>query len=241
MPIDPDQGSTGGGTAVTVTGTNLGGATAVLFGYKQATITGNSATSVSVVSPSGAGVVETTVITPGGKSGAVPFHYTPPPVVVAVSPASGPVAGGSTITITGRNLGTAETVDFGGTAATPVVVDDSSLTVLTPAAAAGTVSLVVTTRGGIADASFSFVDPPTATGFAPLTGLPAGGTVVSITGGNLSTTTGVTFDDLPATFAVLSDTQVVALAPAHGPGTAAIEVTTTGGSDTAPGLFLYAL
>ncbi|WP_262003069.1 IPT/TIG domain-containing protein [Streptomyces sp. FIT100] len=46
MPIDPDQGSTGGGTAVTVTGTNLGGATAVLFGDKQATITGNSATSV---------------------------------------------------------------------------------------------------------------------------------------------------------------------------------------------------
>ncbi|UUN25250.1 IPT/TIG domain-containing protein [Streptomyces sp. FIT100] len=71
--------------------------------------------------------------------------------------------------------------------------------------------------------------------------MPAGGTVVSITGVNLSTTTGVTFDGAPATFGVLSDTQIVALAPQHGPGTVAIEVTTTGGSDTPLGLFLYVL
>lgn len=224
---------------MTFTGTGLGGATAVRFGDKPATITGNSATSVSVVPPSGAGVVEATVITPGGTSGPLPFHYIPPPVVVDVSPASGPVAGGSTITMAGRNLGTAESVDFGGTVVTPTVVDDSQVTVLTPATAAGTVPLVVTTRGGIAEASYGFVDPPTVTAFSPPSGLPAGGTLVSITGTNLSTPTGVTFDGLPATFAVLSDTQIAALAPAHELGTAAIVVTTTGGSDAAPGVFVY--
>ena len=37
MPISPDQGSTGGGTIVTVTGTNLTGASAVTFGTKPGT------------------------------------------------------------------------------------------------------------------------------------------------------------------------------------------------------------
>ncbi|MGP3967552.1 IPT/TIG domain-containing protein [Streptomyces sp. 6N223] len=53
MPISPNQGSTGGGTAVTITGTNLANASAVTFGTKPATITANTATSVSVLSPSG--------------------------------------------------------------------------------------------------------------------------------------------------------------------------------------------
>ncbi|WP_345672997.1 IPT/TIG domain-containing protein, partial [Streptomyces phyllanthi] len=44
MPISPNQGSTGGGTTVTITGTNLSGTTAVKFGSK-------SATSVTQVSP----------------------------------------------------------------------------------------------------------------------------------------------------------------------------------------------
>lgn len=34
MPISPNQGSTGGGTTVTITGTNLSGTTAVTFGTK---------------------------------------------------------------------------------------------------------------------------------------------------------------------------------------------------------------
>ncbi|WP_372500674.1 IPT/TIG domain-containing protein [Streptomyces meridianus] len=37
MPISLSQGSTGGGTLVTITGTNLSGTTAVRFGTKLAT------------------------------------------------------------------------------------------------------------------------------------------------------------------------------------------------------------
>lgn len=54
MPISPNQGSTGGGTTVTITGVNLANATAVKFGSKLATITANTPTSVTVGSPSGA-------------------------------------------------------------------------------------------------------------------------------------------------------------------------------------------
>ncbi|MFI7361073.1 IPT/TIG domain-containing protein [Streptomyces sp. NPDC050149] len=39
MPIGPNQGSTSGGTTVTITGVNLSGATAVHFGSRTATIT----------------------------------------------------------------------------------------------------------------------------------------------------------------------------------------------------------
>jgi hypothetical protein len=61
MPISPNQGSTGGGTVVTITGTNLSGASAVHFGTKLGTIT--AAHSVTVTSPSGAGTVPVTVTT----------------------------------------------------------------------------------------------------------------------------------------------------------------------------------
>lgn len=243
MPINPNQGSTGGGSVVILTGTHLADATAVRFGTKSATITANTDTSVSVLAPSGAGVVDTTVSTPGGTSNPVPFYYIPPPVIVDVSPSSGPVAGGATITVTGRGLATTTSVAFGATVVTPTVLSDSELTVVSPAHAAGVVSLVVTARGGTATASVSFivVGAPTVTGFSPLTGLPAGGTLVDITGTGLSTTTGVTFGGVPAVFAVLSSTRVAAIAPTHSLGAVSLAVTTTGGSATAPGVFVYLL
>ena len=54
---------------MTVTGTNFTGATAVRFGASNATeVTVNSATMITAKSPAGAGVVDVTVVTPGGTS-----------------------------------------------------------------------------------------------------------------------------------------------------------------------------
>ena len=48
MPISPNQGSTGGGTLVTITGTNLSNTSAVGFGAKPATnVTNVSPTQVT--------------------------------------------------------------------------------------------------------------------------------------------------------------------------------------------------
>jgi hypothetical protein len=149
MPISPNQGSTGGGTTVTITGTNLGGATAVHFGPKLATITADTPTSVPAVSPSGTGVVPVTVTTPGGTSNPLSFFYIGAPFKASLSPASGVTAGGNTATITGTGLFTATAVHFGAVSATPTVVSDSLLTVVVPAgAAAGSVGVSVTTAGG---------------------------------------------------------------------------------------------
>ncbi|WP_414718963.1 IPT/TIG domain-containing protein [Streptomyces sp.] len=52
-----------------------------------------------------------------------------------------PVAGGSTVTVSGRQLASASSVQFGGSTVTPTVVSDQELTVVSPAGAAG--------RGGV--------------------------------------------------------------------------------------------
>jgi hypothetical protein len=67
--VEPNHGSPGGGTAVTITGTGFTGATAVKFGSTNAqSFTVNSETSISAVSPKGKGTVDVTVTTPAGTS-----------------------------------------------------------------------------------------------------------------------------------------------------------------------------
>ena len=67
--ISPTSGPAGGGTPVTVTGTNFTGATAVHFGSTAASsFTVNSAVSISTTSPAGTGLVDVTVTTPAGTS-----------------------------------------------------------------------------------------------------------------------------------------------------------------------------
>ncbi|HLG91434.1 MAG TPA: IPT/TIG domain-containing protein [Acidimicrobiales bacterium] len=68
--ISPTSGPTSGGTTVTITGTNLSGASAVSFGSTAATsFTVNSSTQITATSPpEPAGTVDVTVTTPGGTS-----------------------------------------------------------------------------------------------------------------------------------------------------------------------------
>lgn len=62
------------------------------------------------------------------------------------TPASGPAEGGTAVTLLGSGftaLGETVTVSFGGTPATGTIVDDTHLTVTSPAVAAGTVSITI--------------------------------------------------------------------------------------------------
>ncbi|MFI9273416.1 IPT/TIG domain-containing protein [Kitasatospora sp. NPDC052896] len=241
MPISPDQGSTGGGTTVTITGTNLSGATAVHFGSNLATITANTATSVTVTSPSGSGTVNVTVTTPGGTSNPLPFYYVGAPFKSSLSPVSGVTAGGNTVTITGTGLSTATAVDFGTVSATPTVVSDSQLTVTVPAGtAAGPVGVTVTTAGGTNNGlSYTYVNAPTLGTPVPASGPTSGGTAVTLPGTNLTTTQSVTFGGATAPFSVISDTEISAVTPPGTAGAADVVVTTTGGSVTLTGGFTY--
>ena len=67
--VSPATGSMTGGTAVTIMGTDLTGATAVKFGATAATIVSDTATRIVVTSPAGSvGTVDVTVTTVGGTS-----------------------------------------------------------------------------------------------------------------------------------------------------------------------------
>ena len=66
-----------------------------------------SATSITAVSPPGTGTVDVTVTTPGGTSAtsaADQFTYDPVPVVTGISPAAGPMTGGTTVTVARKQL-----------------------------------------------------------------------------------------------------------------------------------------
>ncbi len=76
--VTPCSGSTGGGTAVTITGANLTGATAVKFGSTPATsYSVTSSTSISAVAPAGSsGPVDVTVTTPNTAPAEVAAYST---------------------------------------------------------------------------------------------------------------------------------------------------------------------
>ena len=89
--VNPNTGPSTGGTPVTVSGTNLTGASAVDFGANPATsFTVNSATSITTTAPAGSGTVDVTVVTAGGTSATNTndqFIYTggtPPPTPTAM-------------------------------------------------------------------------------------------------------------------------------------------------------------
>ena len=66
--ISPSSGIRASGTSVTITGTNLVGATSVAFGSNAATINTNSATAINMNAPAGTGSVTVTVMTPNGTA-----------------------------------------------------------------------------------------------------------------------------------------------------------------------------
>jgi uncharacterized protein (TIGR03437 family) len=81
-----------------------------------------------------------------------------PPTISGVNPNSGPKAGGTTVTITGANMGSTTNVSFNGIAATSFYVNDpTSITAVTPASTVtGPVNLIVTTPDGNATVTFTY-------------------------------------------------------------------------------------
>src|SRR5207244_2249764 len=146
----PASGPKSGGTQVAITGTGFTGVNSVTFaGVAAASFTVNSDTSISVITPSTTtGTRTITVSKPGGgsstSSGSFNFLNNQAPTVTSVNPISGPAAGGTSVTITGSFFTTTgAAVTFGGTAASSfTVTDDSHISAVTPAHAAGAVPVV---------------------------------------------------------------------------------------------------
>ncbi len=239
--VSPAAGSLAGGNSVTITGTGFSTATAVDFGTTPATsVVIVSATQLTAVSPAGTvGTVDVTVTGPGGSSAtsaADQFVYVAVPAVTAVSPAAGPLAGGTSVTITGVGFTAATVVDFGTLAASSYTVNsDTQITATSPAESAGTVDVTVTGPSGVSTTSsadqFSYLGIPVVTGVNPVVTPLAGGTSVRILGQGFTGATAVDFGAVAATtFTVTSDSQIIATSPAEAAGTVNVTVVTPGGT-----------
>jgi hypothetical protein len=103
--VSPEEGLPG--TAVTITGTDLDNATAIRFGNFEATITNNTATSITTAVPDDATAGSQQIsVTTAGRNGTHAFtvleEQTPAATIVSFAPEEG--AAGETITITGTNF-----------------------------------------------------------------------------------------------------------------------------------------
>ena len=257
--VTPNTGTTPGGATVTITGTSFTNVLSVKFALGDATsFTVTSPTSITAVTPAHVeGTVDVTVTTTIGTSSAAAgdqFTYTTPPPptppsVTAVSPPSGPTAGGTTVTITGSKFTGATFVRFASlTAPSFSVLSDTTITAVSPSRAAGAVDVTVSDAYGTSAKSpgdlFTYVAPPLPTVFAitPSTGSTTGGTAITITGSNFTGVTAVRFARVAAlSFAVISPTSITAVSPAHSAGAVDVTVVASGGTSavSSSDLFTY--
>jgi 6-phosphogluconolactonase (cycloisomerase 2 family) len=152
--VSPHPVSEAGGTAVTITGSGFGEGDEVMFGATPAaTVTVNSSSSITAVTPVGAGPQVVTVINAVGESENVPASrvtYEAPiqPTVTEVSPSTGAEPADTTVTITGSEFIEPATVRFGSAAAVSEKVNLGDSITATAPTGTGTVDVTVQTSKG---------------------------------------------------------------------------------------------
>lgn len=167
------------------------------------------------------------------------------PTLTNVSPATGVLAGGTVLTLTGTNFVNGATVAFvelpsgdvfgspSSKAAASVTFNSATqLTVTTPSATnAGAVDVVVMnpdfqTATRASGFTYTTTPPaPTVTAVSPNTGSTAGGGTVTITGTGFVATPTVTFGGTSASRTFVSSTTLTATVPAHAAGIVNVVVT----------------
>ena len=233
-------GRTSGGQRITVNGRSFTHVKAVRFGEVRGT-------AVNVLGPHrlrvttpthAAGRFPVRVVTPHGVSqvGSARFRFIARPAITSVQPRAGSTQGGKTVTIKGARLGKAKQVLFGGEAGTALhVTSATSLKVVTPARAVGTVDVRVVTAYGssriVAADKFSYVAAPAVTSVNPNTGPTAGGNTVTIDGTDLALANAVWFGGTrAANLHVISSSELTVSAPANDAGRVHVRVRTPGGT-----------
>lgn len=156
------------------------------------------------------------------------------PTITAFNPASG--APGTTVTITGTNFVTGSLAFFNGLQAATTIVSPTQITAIVPAnASTGYISVVNSNGTAVSDSLFIVNRAPTITYFSPASGQI--GASVSIFGRDFVQATRVSFNNVSATFTVVSPTEIRATVPA-GATTGRITVTNQTGTGSSPTAFL---
>src|SRR5436190_9119496 len=233
--VNPNSGSTAGGTNVTITGTNFQSNATVKFGGVAATnVNVTSSTTITATTPAhAAGAVDVLVTNADAQSGTLTAGFTynvPAPTITSITPATGPTSGNTVVTISGTNFQSGATVKIGGVAATNVnVVDATTITAMTPfgpateqVATKKDVAVTMTSGAAMLTAAFLYTRPAlSVTLVTPSSAPPAGGTKVSITGTGFTSAlaSSITIGGVAATnLQVVDAVTMTATVPAHACG-----------------------
>jgi glucose/arabinose dehydrogenase/lysophospholipase L1-like esterase len=240
------------GTQVTITGMRFNGATEVTFNNSASSFIVNSDTEMVTSVPDGATTGKIGVTTPNGTDvSANDFTVTTSgghPTLTLIYPNGGEtLVEGETAEVRWSSTGdiSAVTLDYSvdnGSNWIEIIsntVNDSSYDWSIPSTFSS--QALVRISAGVSDASdavFSIVPAPTApeiVTFTPTTG--DAGTAVTITGVRFDGATSVTFNNVPGSYTVNSNTEIVATVP-DGAATGKIGVFTPNGSDESEGDFI---
>ena len=141
-------------TVVVLTGKNLTGADAVVFGATGGSIVGRAgAAAVKVRTPRtmSAGTVAVRIHTRAGwskPSATARYTFVDAPELTRLSPATGPFTGGQRVTLTGTHLARTTSVTFGTARAAVVSASAGSVVVTAPVGVLGPAKVVLTASGG---------------------------------------------------------------------------------------------
>ena len=157
--VAPSEGLLVGGTPITLTGSGfVVGATVTIGGQPARNVSVTSPTTITAVTPPGVpGGAMVLVTNPGGliTGFATGFTYSatatvPSLAVTGVSPSSGPMTGGTLVTIVGQGFTSGAIVTIGGIPATNVtVLGPTQILASTPASSVSGAAAVVVTVGNI--------------------------------------------------------------------------------------------
>lgn len=188
--VGPINGSTLGGTLVTLIGQHfLDGATVTIGGVNCTSPTVVSDTRLTCITgPASVGLVNVEVTNRNGLRGMLTsgFEYIAPPVISGITPAQGPSGGGTAVIIEGLDFRKGATVKIGGVpCATVRLVGTTQIGCTTGSGTGGFKDVVVTNpdqQTGTLSAGFEYQPPPDIVSIAPAFGPGHHYTRVSITG-----------------------------------------------------------
>jgi uncharacterized repeat protein (TIGR02543 family) len=153
------SGPLAGGATTVIIGTNLESATAVTVGGANATRVTNTATALTITTPSGTVGAKNVVVTTAGGTVTVTnaYTYVAAPTITSLSVTSGSTVGGTVLVIAGTNMSNTTGVTVGGVPATFETNTSTSITITTPASVTdGLKNVILTTAGGPAPLNNSF-------------------------------------------------------------------------------------
>jgi hypothetical protein len=213
--ISPNSGPNTGGTVIYVSGTGFLPGAVVTLGDTPATTIGVAPDMIAAVTAArfAAGLVQVRVTNPGGPSVALAgsgFTYnavspTSVPAITTIIPNTGPITGGNTLIIAGRNFVNGARVRVGKRKASAItVVSANVITAVVPEGLApGAYKVRVATNGhaAVMHGAYTYTAVPTTpivTAISPGSGPTTGGTQVTISGSGFNVGASVKIGDVNA-------------------------------------------